>query len=58
MGGWVYLPATPTAEGTHHMNPATRTLSSFGLPVAPSTGRLHPLGMGAVEITAGFWADR
>lgn len=58
MGGWVYLPATPTAEGTHHMNPATRTLSSFGLPVAPSTGRLHPLGMRAVEITAGFWADR
>lgn len=29
-----------------------------GRPVAPSTGRLRPLGMGEVRLTGGFWADR
>jgi len=29
-----------------------------GRPVAPSAGRLRPLGMGEVRLTGGFWADR
>lgn len=28
-----------------------------GLPIAPSAGRLRPLGLGEVQITGGFWAD-
>jgi hypothetical protein len=29
-----------------------------GRPVVPGSGRLRPLGLGEVEITGGFWAER
>jgi hypothetical protein len=29
-----------------------------GRPVVPGSGRLRPLGLAAVEITGGFWAER
>ncbi len=29
-----------------------------GRPVVPGSGRLRPLGIGEIEITGGFWADR
>jgi len=34
------------------------TDSSWGRPVAPTRGRLRPLGLGDSFITGGFWADR
>ncbi len=37
---------------------AARDGATRDLPVAPSAGRLRPLGMSEVQITGGFWAER
>ncbi|WP_426592174.1 glycoside hydrolase family 127 protein [Cellulomonas sp. McL0617] len=36
----------------------TTTTTTAATPVAPSRGALRPLGLGDVEITGGFWAQR
>ena len=36
----------------------SNTIEQGGIPVAPSSGVLTPLGLGAVRITGGFWAER
>jgi DUF1680 family protein len=36
----------------------TTMTTTRATPVAPSRGALRPLGLGEVEITGGFWADR
>ncbi|SDC39746.1 hypothetical protein SAMN05216410_1797 [Sanguibacter gelidistatuariae] len=47
------LGATTEAPLTHLLH----TGADRGLPVAPASGRLRPLGLGEVQITGGFWAD-
>jgi uncharacterized protein len=34
-----------------------RSAPAWGQPIAPSSGRLQPLGLGQVELTGGFWQD-
>ncbi len=36
----------------------TTTTTTAATPVAPSRGALRPLGLGEIEITGGFWAER
>ncbi len=36
----------------------TTTTTTAATPVAPSRGALRPLGLGDIEITGGFWAQR
>lgn len=33
-------------------------IANFGRPIAPTTGRWRPLGIGDVQITGGFWGER
>lgn len=47
------LGAPPTPVRSHLVH----TGADRGLPVAPTAGRLRPLGLGEVQITGGFWAD-
>ncbi|GGT83472.1 glycoside hydrolase family 127 protein [Streptomyces coeruleorubidus] len=47
-------------EGTNRRHELVRenTARSSALPVAPTRGRLRPLGLDEVRITGGFWARR
>ncbi|MEU1938066.1 glycoside hydrolase family 127 protein [Streptomyces coeruleorubidus] len=47
-------------EGTNRRHELVRenTARSSALPVAPTRGRLRPLGLDEVKVTGGFWARR
>ncbi|MFH9551870.1 glycoside hydrolase family 127 protein [Streptomyces sp. NPDC017435] len=49
-----------TTEGTNRRHEVVKenTVGSLVLPVAPTRGRLRPLGLDEVRITGGFWARR
>ncbi|MFE9673915.1 glycoside hydrolase family 127 protein [Streptomyces sp. NPDC006259] len=49
-----------TTEGTNRRHEVVKenTAGSPVLPVAPTRGRLRPLGLDEVRITGGFWAHR
>ena len=46
------------ATATNVQSRSNRGAPIDGRPVVPSRGKLNPLGLGEVEVTGGFWAQR